>query len=272
MDTRLDAIGRRLDIARMLVGPAPVRAVVLVLPPGTSHGERPSRVGRSLTCARRRPGLGRRRAARRVVRDGLAAALLLAERGRGPVRRSDTRGGSRSSAPPPARDRGARASGSSARAAPRSRRAACAGTCRRAARARACSPSLAASALTSPPASWGCTRRRRCRGAPSAAEPPQRLPGEPGARRVDDDDVGRARALSELLERLADVAREEGGVRDAVQVGVLERAGDRLLRDLDAPDGERVGARARARSCRCRSRGRRPSRGRSAPANSRASS
>ena len=58
-------------------------------------------------------------------------------------------------------------------------------------------------------------------------------------------------------------AREERRIRDPVEVGVLERAGDRLLRDLHAPDRQRL-ARHAARSCRCRSRGRRPSRRRSA--------
>ena len=73
-----------------------------------------------------------------------------------------------------------------------------------------------------------------------AAEPPQRLPRQAGARRIDDDDVGRAGALEQLLDDLADVAREEGRVRDPVELGVLERAGDRLLRDLDPPDRQRV--------------------------------
>ena len=68
----------------------------------------------------------------------------------------------------------------------------------------------------------------------------QRLAGETGARRVDDDDVRRARALQQLLDDLADVAGEERGVRDAVQLGVLERARDRLLRDLDPPHRQRV--------------------------------
>src|SRR5262249_19722577 len=46
--------------------------------------------------------------------------------------------------------------------------------------------------------------------------------------------------VAQLAQHLADVAGEEGRVPDAVQLGVLDRAGDRLLRDLDAPDGEGV--------------------------------
>src|SRR3954453_18469451 len=44
-------------------------------------------------------------------------------------------------------------------------------------------------------------------------QPLQRLPGEAGARRVDDVDVGRARALEQLLDDLTDVAGEERRVR-----------------------------------------------------------
>ena len=72
------------------------------------------------------------------------------------------------------------------------------------------------------------------------ARPPERLAGETGPRRVDDDHVRRPGALGELLQHLADVAREEGRVADLVQVEVLERARDRLLRDVDAPDAERM--------------------------------
>ena len=68
----------------------------------------------------------------------------------------------------------------------------------------------------------------------------QRLAGEARTRRVDDDDVRVARALVQLLEHLPDVAGEERGVADPVQVRVLERARDRLLRDLDAPHRQRV--------------------------------
>ena len=69
----------------------------------------------------------------------------------------------------------------------------------------------------------------------------QRLAGETGPRRVDDDDVRIAGAFVEVVEHLADLAGEERRVRDAVQLGVLERARDGLLRDLDTPDRERVG-------------------------------
>src|SRR5262249_37918046 len=72
------------------------------------------------------------------------------------------------------------------------------------------------------------------------AEPLERLPREPGPGRVDDDDVGIARAVAQLLEHLADVSREERRVADAVQLRVLDRARDRLLRDLDAPDRQRA--------------------------------
>ena len=44
------------------------------------------------------------------------------------------------------------------------------------------------------------------------ARPPERLPREPRARRIDDDDVRLACPLLQLLERLPDVAGEEGGV------------------------------------------------------------
>ena len=62
------------------------------------------------------------------------------------------------------------------------------------------------------------------RGAPIRPSASERLPREPGARRVDDDDVRGPGAVAELLDRLPDVAGEERRVRDPVQVGVLERA------------------------------------------------
>ena len=71
-------------------------------------------------------------------------------------------------------------------------------------------------------------------------DPAQRLAGEPGARRIDDDDIGVAGAVAEVLDHLPHLARVERGVRDPVQLGVLERARDGLLRDLDAPDRQRV--------------------------------
>ena len=79
------------------------------------------------------------------------------------------------------------------------------------------------------------------RGAPIRPRPSERLPREPGARRVDDDDVRGPGAVAELLDRLPDVAGEERRVRDPVEVGVLQGTCDRLLRDLDPPDRERVG-------------------------------
>ena len=45
------------------------------------------------------------------------------------------------------------------------------------------------------------------------ARSPERLPGEPGARRIDHDDVRAPRLLAELLDRLADVPGEEPRVR-----------------------------------------------------------
>ena len=69
-------------------------------------------------------------------------------------------------------------------------------------------------------------------------EPAQGLSGQPRARRVDDDDVRPPGALGEILERRAHLAREERGVRDPVQAGVLDRAGDRLRGCLDAPHGQ----------------------------------
>ena len=92
------------------------------------------------------------------------------------------------------------------------------------------------------------------------AEPLERLAGEPGARAGRRHDGRVAGPLAELAEHLADVAGEERGVADRVQLGVLDRARDRLLADLDAPHRQRVRGRARGRSCRSRSRGRRPSR------------
>src|SRR5213075_2086507 len=68
----------------------------------------------------------------------------------------------------------------------------------------------------------------------------ERLAREPGARWVDDDYVGIAAAAVQLCDRLADVPREVGGVADSVQLRVLERARDRLLGDVDAPDRQRI--------------------------------
>ena len=97
------------------------------------------------------------------------------------------------------------------------------------------------------------------------AEPLQRLAGEAGARRVDDDDVRVAGALAQLARAPGRRCRRRTPRSPiAVQLGVLDRARDRLLGDLDPPHRQRVARRARGRSCRCRSRGRRRSRRRSA--------
>ena len=52
-------------------------------------------------------------------------------------------------------------------------------------------------------------------------------------------------ALEQLLDGVPDLACVEGGVGDPVQVGVLERARDRLLGDVDPPDRQRAGASVR---------------------------
>jgi hypothetical protein len=57
----------------------------------------------------------------------------------------------------------------------------------------------------------------------------KRLAGEPGARRVDYDDVGIAGAVSELLDVRPDVAGEERGIRKAVELTVLDGSGDGFL-------------------------------------------
>ena len=63
----------------------------------------------------------------------------------------------------------------------------------------------------------------------------ERLARQPRSRRIDDDDIGRARLLAELFDRLSDVAGEEAGVLDPVELRVLDGARDGLLRDLEAP-------------------------------------
>src|SRR5665809_33138 len=83
------------------------------------------------------------------------------------------------------------------------------------------------------------------------AQSPERLARKPWPWRIDDDDVGRSRLLDELLDGLPDIAREEPRVLDPVQLRVLDRAGNRLLGDLEAPDhlcgwGEREPDRSRA--------------------------
>ena len=52
------------------------------------------------------------------------------------------------------------------------------------------------------------------------------------ARWIDDDDVRRARAVEQLAHDLTDVAGEERGIRDAVQLRVLERARDASERPI----------------------------------------
>ena len=125
------------------------------------------------------------------------------------------------------------------RAARRTRRAACAGTCRPASRAELVAVVLA-QALTSPASVVGLQRDVDDARRAELAEPPQRFAGEPARGGSTTTTRARRAAVAQLLERLADVAGEEGRVRDPVQLRVLERAGDRLLRDLDPPHSQRV--------------------------------
>ena len=67
---------------------------------------------------------------------------------------------------------------------------------------------------------------------------------ETGARRVDDQHVGAARALEQLGQRQAHVAGEEAGVTDLVALRGGDRVGDRLLHQLDAPQLARPRERA----------------------------
>ena len=78
------------------------------------------------------------------------------------------------------------------------------------------------------------------RGAPISPRRFSALPASPARGGSTTTTSGLAAPLAQLLERLADVAGEERRVADPVQVGVLERARDRLLRDLDPPHRERV--------------------------------
>ena len=82
------------------------------------------------------------------------------------------------------------------------------------------------------------------RGAPIRPRRRSALPASPARGGSTTTTSGIAGAVAELLERLPDVAGEERRVRDPVELGVLERAGDRLLRDLDPPDRQRVARRA----------------------------
>ena len=78
------------------------------------------------------------------------------------------------------------------------------------------------------------------RGASRRADPAQRLAREARPRRVDDDDVGR-RPRARAAPRANARPRPRRTPRsDAVQLGVLDRARDRLLRRLDAPHRQRA--------------------------------
>ena len=99
-------------------------------------------------------------------------------------------------------------------------------------------------------------------------QPADDLRREPGARRVDDDDVGPAGLLDQRPDPEPRVGRDEAGVRDPVARGVVLGVGDRLGDALEPPDLAGAARRARGRSCRSRSRGRRRARCRSSPAKS----
>ena len=90
-------------------------------------------------------------------------------------------------------------------------------------------------------ASSGCTRRRRSAAASSRAEPPQRLAGEPGPRRVDHDHVraarpGRAapRATRRPRRRRTPRSRSRSGRRSRA------RSATDSSDDLDAPHRQRL--------------------------------
>ena len=105
-----------------------------------------------------------------------------------------------------------------ARAAPRTRRGACAGTCRPAAHGRAGSRSRRQALQVARRASSGCRRRRRCavrRSRRAAAAPCPASPARGGSTITTSGSPG---ALAQLAEHLADVAGEEGGVADRVQL------------------------------------------------------
>ena len=127
------------------------------------------------------------------------------------------------------------------RAARRTRRAACAGTCRPGARARGGSRSRRRGASRRRRASSGCTRRRRSRGAPSSPRRFSALPGEArraaGRRRRR---PGRRRASRRSRSTSPTLPAKKARVADRVQLRVLDRARDRLLGDLDPPHRHRV--------------------------------
>src|SRR5439155_10404114 len=77
-------------------------------------------------------------------------------------------------------------------------------------------------------------------GGPEPAGSTKGLSGEPGARRIDDDDVRPSDLRDEPFERLPDVPRPEAHVLDRIELRVLDRTRNGLFRDLDAPDGLRA--------------------------------
>ena len=87
---------------------------------------------------------------------------------------------------------------------------------------------------------------RRPRGRPT---PASALPASPARGGSTTTRSGRPARSAELLEGRRRVAGEERSVRDPVQLSVLERAGDGLLRGVDAPDRQGRGP-WRARSSR----------------------
>ena len=152
----------------------------------------------------------------------------------------------------------------------RTRRAACAGTCPPACSARARSRTRRGAPAGPRRASSGCTRRRRSaarRARRFAAVPCPARPARGGSTMTTS---GLARFLAQLLDRLADVAREEARVPDPVSSAFsIAHATDSS--EISSPQTVRASRRARGRSCRSRSTGRRRSRALS-PAYSSASS
>ena len=127
-----------------------------------------------------------------------------------------------------------------ARAARRTRRAACAGTCRPGGRARGGSRSRRRAAWRRSRAWSGCTTRRRCFGAPISPRRFSALPARPARGGSTTTTSGSPARVAQIGQHLADVAGEERAVADRVQLLVLDRARDRLLADLDPPHRHRV--------------------------------
>ena len=143
-------------------------------------------------------------------------------------------------------------------AAPRTRCAASAGTCRPGDLAGGSRPRRAAP--RSAPAWSGCRRRRRC-----ASARPRRCGGRPSARGPRAagrrGDVGRAGlSTSSRIARRMSPAKNQRVVTSLS--GVLDRVGDRGLDDLHADTSRARAASEEPRWCRSRSRGRTPARGR----------